>query len=109
MLLVASQQLGWSSDTLTGRRRQRRRARRPDRGVGTDAGHVAQAERGDLRSQLGVVAVAGIHQHHALRQPRGSGRLDLLQGDLGLVWKAIVSGTLALCRRAGSLAHSSGR
>lgn len=27
----------------------------------------------------------------------------------GLVWKAIVSGTLALCRRARSLAQSSGR
>src|SRR5580693_5162067 len=63
---------------------QRPSARGPDRGIGTDPGHIAQAERGNLRSQPRVVAVTGIHQHHTLRQSGGSGRFDLLKSDLGL-------------------------
>src|SRR5580704_8179148 len=84
MLQVASKQLRWSSDTLAKLRCQRPSARGPDRGIGTDPGHIAQAERGNLRSQPRVVAVTGIHQHHTLRQSGGSGRFDLLKSDLGL-------------------------
>jgi hypothetical protein len=84
MLLVASKQLGWSPDTFARLRWQRLRARWPDRGIGTDTRHVAQAEGGDLRSQPGIVTVTGIHQHHTLRQPGRSGRFDLLKVDLGL-------------------------
>ena len=32
----------------------------------------------------GVVAVTGIHQHHALGQSGGAGRFELLEGDLRL-------------------------
>src|ERR1700726_850318 len=45
MLQVASKQLRWSSDTLARLRWQRPSARGPARGIGTDPGHIAQAER----------------------------------------------------------------
>src|SRR5437773_4472451 len=88
MLLVASKQLGWPPDTPTGRRRQRPGARWPNRGIRTDPGHIADAEGGDLRPQPRIAAVTGIHQHHTLRQPGRSRRLDLLEGDLGLGLKS---------------------
>ena len=109
MLLVASKQLGRSPDTPAGRRWQRPRARWPDRGIGADPGHIAHAEGADLHSQPGIVAVTGIHQHHTLRQPGGSGRFDLRKGDFGLGLESDRFRILVLCRRVWSFAQSSGR
>ena len=88
MLPVAPQQLGWSSATAAMLRWQRSRPWRPHRGVGTDTRHIAQAKSSDFRSQPSVVAVAGIHQHHTLGQPRRLRRADLPKGDLGLGLKS---------------------
>src|SRR5712671_4013162 len=84
MLLIALKPLLWSSAPRSSLRRQRGCARWPDRGVGTDPCHIPHADGGDLRSQAGVVAVAGIHQDHTLRPSGRSRRFDLLKGDLGL-------------------------
>ena len=65
MLVVAPQQLGWPS-AAAATRWQRLNAQRPDRGVGANTCYIAQAQGGDLGSQPGVIAVAGIHQHHAV-------------------------------------------
>src|SRR6202049_4494780 len=84
MLLIALKPLLWSSAPRSSLRRQRGCARWPDRGVGTDPCHIPHADGGDLRSQAGVVAVAGIHQDHTLRPSGRSRRFDLLKGDLRL-------------------------
>src|SRR6516225_2120385 len=33
-----------------------------------DAGHIVQAEICDARTQIGISAIAGVHQHYATRQ-----------------------------------------
>jgi hypothetical protein len=117
VLAVAPQQLGRPSAAGSGQRRQGRCAWRPHCDVGADPGDIAQAQRRDLSAQISVVAVAGIHQHHALRQTRFIGRLNLLKGDLGFGLKLDRVGhprfregrLLALSRRSPSLAHSSGK
>ena len=52
-----------------------------------DAGDITQAERGDLGTQPGVAAVAGIHQHDARRNTGGPRGADLVQRDVGLAGK----------------------
>jgi len=99
MLAVALEPGLWSSAPRSGLWQQRCRARWPDRGCDRDPGDIAHAQRGDRRSQLGVVAVTGIHQYDPLRQPRRAA-LICSRAICGLVWKAIASGTLALRRRS---------
>src|SRR3984893_6224371 len=97
MLLIALKPLLWSSAPRSSLRRQRGCARWPDRGVGTDPCHIPHADGGDLRSQAGVVAVAGIHQDHTLRPSGRSRRFDLLKGDLGLGLKNARIRTFCCC------------
>ena len=52
-----------------------------------DAGDITQAERGDLGTQPGVAAVAGIHQHDTRRNTSGPRGADLVQRDVGLAGK----------------------
>ena len=89
---------------------QRSRARRPDRGRGEDPGHIAHAQRGDRRSQLGVVAVTGIHQHDPLRQTRRARCLDLLERDLirylGLAAEVLI--LRPILRKIDPISHSKG-
>ena len=49
-----------------------------------DAGDITQAERGDLGTQPGVAAVAGIHQHDAPRNTNGPRSADLVRWTLSL-------------------------
>jgi hypothetical protein len=94
MPLVASKQLGWAPDTLTGRRRQRPDAWRPDRGVGTDTRQAAQAESGELCSQLGVVAIAAAISTTLSGSPAVWAAWICCKAIWGLAWNEIVSGTL---------------
>jgi hypothetical protein len=48
--------------------RQWHRARRPDRGVWSRAGDVARSQRRDIRTQVGLGAIAGGHQDYAARK-----------------------------------------
>jgi hypothetical protein len=52
--------------------------------LGPNTGDIAYAESSNLRSQAGLVAVTGIHQHHTSGQTGGLRRFDLLESDLGL-------------------------
>src|SRR5665647_1723619 len=84
MLAVAAHQF-WSSPA--GRPpfwRQRHRARRPDRGVRSCAGDVAQSQRRDIRTQIGLGAIAGVHQDYAARKTGLTRPAQLLERDLRL-------------------------
>jgi hypothetical protein len=89
--------------------RQGRRAGRPEGGRGLDAKDVGQPYLGQRGPEGGVDAIACIGQNHAGRDPGLERRADLVQRDLGLVWKATSSGTPAFARRSGSCAQTSGR
>src|SRR6267378_8274266 len=65
LVLSALQPRLRSSATRSRLRRHGSLTRRPYRGVGTDPRDVAHAESGDVRPQPRVVAIAGVHQHHA--------------------------------------------
>jgi len=52
-----------------------------------DASDITQAEPGDLGTQPGVTAVAGIHQHDARRNTGGPRGADLVQCDVGFAGK----------------------
>ena len=57
MPAVAAHQLRWSPAPRPPFGRQRRHARRPDRGVRSRAGDVARSQRRDIRTQIGLGAI----------------------------------------------------
>ena len=77
--------------------------------VGHDACGIGKAKCRHAEAQLGVMTVAGIHQHHAARQALGAGLLDLRQRDLRLGREADLGRHPALCRRSASSAQVLGR
>src|SRR6202040_39484 len=60
------------------------RARRPHQGLRLNAGHIALSELGDAPAQLGIVAIAGVQQHHIAGKAALTRPADLLQRDLRL-------------------------
>jgi len=49
-----------------------------------NAGHVALSKVSDARAQLGIVAIAGVHQRHAARKADLTGPADLFERKLRL-------------------------
>ena len=92
MFGVTADQLRRSSATRPLLRRQRPCARRPHRGVRHNAGDVGQPQRRDGRTQIGVGAIAGVHQHHAARQAGRTCPTQLLERDLWLGLEADLLG-----------------
>src|ERR1019366_5450099 len=84
MLAVAAHQLRWSPAARPSFRRQRRRAQWPDRGVRSRAGDVAQSQRRDIRTQIGLGAIAGIHQNYTARKAGLTRPAQLLERDFWL-------------------------
>src|SRR5271168_5516160 len=56
-------------------------AGRPYRRLWLDAGYVAQSERRDVRTQISIGAIAGIHQRHPARQAGRTCPAQLLKCD----------------------------
>ena len=83
MLCVPPDELGWPSVAGPFFGRQRPRAPCPHARVRHDAGDIAQRQRIDSGAQIGVAAIARVHQHHATRKLGLAGHSDLLQRDLG--------------------------
>ena len=77
-------------------------AGRPHGGVRQNARDVGQPQRRDGCAQIDVRAIARIHQHHAARQARRTGRADLIERDLRLGLKADLLGHARLLA-AGSV------
>ena len=94
--IVAAQQLRRRPTPLQAFGRQRRGARRPDGCRALDADDIGQAQRGEPAAEGGVVAVAGIGQHHALRHAVGDRLADLLERDLRLGLEGDVLGHAGL-------------
>src|SRR5450759_2173443 len=88
MLAVAAHQLRWSPVARPSFWRQRHRARQPDRGVRSRAGDVAQSQRRDIRTQIGLGAIAGVHQNYTARKACLTRPAQLLKRDLRLVLEA---------------------
>src|SRR5450759_1997552 len=84
MLAVAAHQLRWSPVARPSFWRQWHRARRPDRGVWSRAGDVAQSQRRDIRTQIGLGAIAGVHQDYTARKAGPTRPAQLLKRDLRL-------------------------
>src|SRR5450759_154209 len=64
MLAIAAHHLRWSPVARPSFWRQWHRARRPDRGVWSRAGDVAQSQHRYIRTQIGLGAIAGVHQNY---------------------------------------------
>src|SRR5665647_2287664 len=84
MLAIAAHQLRRSPATRPSFWRQRHRARRPDRGVRSRAGDVAQSQCRDIRTQISLGAIAGVHQDYAARKARLTRPAQLIERDLRL-------------------------
>jgi len=82
---------------------------RPYCGIRRNARNVGQIQRRNLGAQLAVVAIAGLHQHHAARQTSRAGQRSRSSAISCLILKVMSSGTSALRRRSSSLVHSCGR
>ena len=102
-------QLRWSPAPRPPFGRQRRHAPRPDRGVRSRAGDVAQSQRRDIRTQIGLGAIAGVHQDHPARKAGSHAQRSCSSAISGLILKLISSGTPALRRRLRSCAQSCGK
>src|ERR1700756_4413308 len=79
MLAFTPQQLRRSPPPRPLLRRPRPSSRRPYRCLWQDASHIAQAKCGDIPTQIGVGAIASIHQYHAARQVRRTGPAQMIQ------------------------------
>ena len=78
----------WPTSPTIGRRGKRRFARWPEARRRLHTQHIGQIQPGEGRSEGGLDAIAGIAQHHALRNALRQGRPDSPQGDLRLGLKA---------------------
>ena len=68
-VLAATPQQLWRTPATRPRLWQlRSSAGRPYRRLWLDAGYIAQAKGRDVRAQISISVIAGIHQHHAARQ-----------------------------------------
>ena len=84
MFAVAAHQFRWSPAARPSLWQQRRRARWPDRGVRSRAGDVAQSQHRDIRTQIGLGAIAGVHQDYTARKAGLTRPAQLLERDLRL-------------------------
>ena len=100
VLGVAPHQFRRASATRPRLRRQRPHALRPYRGRRQNPGCVGQAQRRDVGAQRAVIAIAGVQQRHAARQPGRAGETQLLKRDLrlGLEHEAFRNARLAPAR-----------
>jgi hypothetical protein len=69
----------------------------PHRGVRHDAGDIRQAQRRDIRTQIRIGAIAGVHQDHALRQTSLTGPPQLFERYVWLRPEADVIRHTCLC------------
>src|SRR6202021_948253 len=81
--LLDRNRIGGSAAPLL-RRTAQPRARRPHQGLRLNARHIALAKLGDAPAQLGIVAIAGVHQHHVAGKAGLARPADLIEGDLRL-------------------------
>jgi len=86
---------------------RQRPAGRPNGSVRLNANNIGQAKGCQRGAQIGIGP--GDHQHAAARQAGHSAARACSSAISGLVAKPILSGTPAVARRLGSLAHSRGR
>ena len=70
--------------------RLRPRPGRPDQGVRLNAGRISQPQRRETAAQLCVIAIGGIHQHHAVRKTGLVRSTYLIERDLRLSLEADV-------------------
>ena len=109
MFGARADQLRRSSAARPFLRRQRPCTWRPDRRVRHNAGYVPQPQRRDVRTQIGVGAVAGVQQCHAARQGSLARPTQLLKRDLWLGFEADLLGHTRLAPTGAILAQSFGK
>jgi len=87
----------------------RPRARLPHQRLRLNAGHIALSKVSDARAQLGIVAVAGVHQRHAARKADLARPADLFERNLRLGFERDLLGHPRLGARSSSSAQPLGR